>query len=228
MKLLLTNDDLDRQIKLINKDIQLSMNGITADGMKQSGISYKRNMGVSITRLKEIASEYTAGADLARRLWLLGGRETMILSSLLMPRESLCADEALKMSADIQNLEIAEQMAMNLFSKLEYAGHLALNLIDMESDWQKISGYLTIARIFGQIPDDMALKIAVKATETKPGFHLSRAISSALPRLCRSNSETAGQILKLAENAYNETKTDTSNIILESIRQEMFFLGFKS
>ena len=83
MKFLLTNPKIDQQIAEIKRKIRLSMNGITSESMESGGIVYKKNFGVAIPRLREIAREYNPDHDLAQRLWMLKIRETMILATLL-------------------------------------------------------------------------------------------------------------------------------------------------
>ena len=51
MKYFIQNPQLEAIIKEIRKKIRLSMNGVVADKMKESGIRYKQNFGVYISLL---------------------------------------------------------------------------------------------------------------------------------------------------------------------------------
>ena len=63
MKYTLVNPKLDALIIEIRRKIRLSMNGIVSEQMVQNGIRYKKNYGVSIPRIKEIAAGYSPSHD---------------------------------------------------------------------------------------------------------------------------------------------------------------------
>ena len=94
MKYTLVNPKLEAQITEIRRKIRLSMNGIVSGQMTEKGIHYKKNYGVSIPRIKEIASTYPPSHDLAQRLWNLQIRETMIMATLLEPAGSFQSQQA--------------------------------------------------------------------------------------------------------------------------------------
>ena len=118
MKYCLITPVLEAEIAEIRRKIMLSMNGITSEKMTQSGVVYKKNYGVAIPRIKEIASFYTPNSDLAQRLWIIGIRETMIIATLLQPVDRFTPVMANEWVDAIQQLELVEQTCMNLFSKL--------------------------------------------------------------------------------------------------------------
>lgn len=129
----------------------LSMNGICAEQLTNSGYRYEKNFGVSIARLREIASEYTPDYTLAYRLWLLPIRETKILATMLCPPSDLNIDNIDKWTAIIDNNELAETAGSFLFSK---APHLTLHFISLLNDPNptlRITAYCTIAKQTAQI-----------------------------------------------------------------------------
>ena len=62
------NETLNKEILQIRNKIMLSMNGICAETMQNSGFNYGKNFGVSWNRLCEIASAYEQNYDLDIRL----------------------------------------------------------------------------------------------------------------------------------------------------------------
>ena len=121
MKYLLATPVLDAQIAEIKRKIMLSMNGIVSEQMTKSGISYKKNYGVTIPRIKEIAVGYPSNHDLAQRLWTLQIRETMIMATLLEPLDKFTSQNAREWISQFNQIEIVEQANMNLFCKLPFA-----------------------------------------------------------------------------------------------------------
>ena len=85
IKYFAVNEEIENQIKSIRRTIYLSMNGICAENIDNSGLEYKQNFGVSWSRLCEIAQNYTPNYTLAERLWLMSIRETKLLATLLCP-----------------------------------------------------------------------------------------------------------------------------------------------
>ena len=132
--------------KEIRKKLRLAMNGITSSTMREKGINYKLNFGVPIMNLRKIAKEYTPNAELAEELWKENTRELKILATLIYPSESFV--KTLDWVSDINNLELAEQASMNLFSKTPDAPKNALQLIQSEKLYPQICGYLIYARLF--------------------------------------------------------------------------------
>ena len=165
MKFLLTNEHLESQISKIKQHIRLSMNGVAADSMRQHGLIYKKNYGVAIPRLREIAAEFPTNHDLAQRLWLLKIRETMILATLIQPAGTFTKEQAFEWLNDCTNSELIEQINLNLFRHLEYAPELAIHCISSETTNHKIAGYILALRIAGNLPIDLQHQITIKAIE---------------------------------------------------------------
>ena len=147
MKYFVANTNVDNLIKEIRKKIRLSMNGVVSDTMKSYGLIYKQNFGVEIPQLRQMASKYSLNHDLAQRLWALKIRETMILATLLEPAETFSEVNAEEWIKDIDNIELAEQTCMNLFSKLSFAKSWGKKLIFSDDEWVQITGYMLITRI---------------------------------------------------------------------------------
>lgn len=130
----------------IRKKLRLAMNGITSSAMREKGVNYKLNFGVSIMTLRKIAGDYAPNAALAKELWKEDTRELKILATLIQPPESFT--KTLDWVNDIENLELAEQASMNLFSKTPEAPDNAIKLIQSKKIYPQICGYLIYVRLF--------------------------------------------------------------------------------
>ena len=226
MKYTLVNPKLEAQITEIKSKIRLSMNGIVSDQMTQNGILYKKNYGVSIPRIKEIALMYPPNHELAQRLWNLHIRETMILATLLEPVETFDFQQAQQMAVSFNQIEIIEQACMNLFCKLPCSNALSTDWINSENSWIQITGFMLAARIAGVLNQTEIRNIllqAIKISGTN-NFHLYKAVALCLSRFCRKDKETATYILKEIE-AFPQTKSIGQHYISTEVKQEILFLN---
>jgi len=225
MKYTLINPKLEAQIAEIKSKIRLSMNGIVSDQMTQNGILYKKNYGVSIPRIKEIALMYTPNHELAQRLWNLQIRETMILATLLEPVDTFHPQLAQQMAGSFDQIEIIEQASMNLFCKLPYSTVLCTDWVISGNNWIQITGFMLAARIVGTLTQpgiNSIIKQALNVSDTD-NFHLYKAVALCLSRFCRKDKETATYILKEIE-AFPQTITIGQHYISTEVKQEIIFL----
>jgi 3-methyladenine DNA glycosylase AlkD len=133
-------------IQDIRKRCRMAMNGIASASMRNSGLNYKLNFGVSIQKIKEIASRYEANKDLAETLWLDGTRELKILATLLYPISQFDELTANRWVEQIPNQEIREQVCINLFQELPYADKIATAWVNNESAEIRTTGYWLLVR----------------------------------------------------------------------------------
>jgi len=225
MKFYITNEVLERQIKQILSTIRLSMNGIASDSMIESGLIYKKNYGVSIPRLKEIAKQITPNHDLAQRLWFMQIRETMILATLLEPIEEMTIDQAKLWIKDLNQIEKVEQSCMNLFSKLPFAVELAIDSIKSENLWEQITGFVLAARIYKQLNNEQLqfiLNASVSLSSTQH-LHLYKAIGLCLSRFCRLERSFV-RIMFQQINDFRVSQNKGESYIFDVVNQEIIFL----
>ena len=227
MKYFIQNPQLEAIIKEIRKKIRLSMNGVVADKMKESGIRYKQNFGVDIPRLKQIAAEYSQNHDLAQRLWTLQIRETMILATLLQPVDKFTPEMAEEWLSKLLQPEIVEQTSMNLLAKLPYAVSLSLRWVNSTELWNQITGFILAARVWNDFDDSEREKIIHRAIELSDTaeYHLYKSIALALCRLARVSSRVAEQLLqRISFMKYDEIPSHT--YIYSEVSREISFLDF--
>jgi len=226
MKFYIANAELDSEIAEIRRTIRLSMNGIVSDQMTNSGIIYKKNYGVSIPRIKEIAKKYSPNHDLAQRLWLLQIRETMIMATLLEPIDKFSPELAQEWVESFNQIEIIEQSCMNLFCKLTFATKLVTDWIQSNKIWIQTTGYILATRLVKKLNNEETIKIINKAikSSTIDEFHLYKSLALCLSKFCRKDKEIATYILKEIE-AFSESASIGQRYIANEVKQEMLFLG---
>ena len=225
MKFYITNQALDEQIADIQRTIMLSMNGIVSTQMSDMGIVYRKNYGVTIPRIKEIASTMSPNHDLAQRLWHLQIRETMIMATILQPVDKMSRATAEEWLTQFNQIEIVEQACMNLFAKLPYAAELSCQCIASEKLWEQITGYILIARIYKELNTEQINAIITSAINTSntDNLHLYKAIALCLSRLCRTNKSVAKFILQEIE-PFKISTSKGQTYIYNEVAQEILFL----
>lgn len=121
MDFILDNPETDKKFQQILSLIKLSKSGEVSDMMKQKGIHYKLNWGVSIIDLRDIAKRFEPEHLLALKLWNKEWRETMILATLLDEPKRVTEEQMDFRTKNFENTEIAEQASANLFVKTKFA-----------------------------------------------------------------------------------------------------------
>ena len=225
MKYTPPNPALEAMIVEIKSKIRLSMNGIVSGQMTLNGIIYKENYGVTIPRIKEIASSYAPDHDLAQRLWNLKIREMMIMATLLEPVDRFTPEMAGEWVAYFNQIEITEQACMNLFCKLPFSNTLCKEWTASEDVWIQVAGFILAARIAGtldQTETDAIVGEAIKASATG-NFHLYKSVALCLSRFCRKGKGTAAYILKEI-TAISQTTSIGQRYISTEVKQEILFL----
>lgn len=144
---LLDNPDTERIFQEIFSKIKPLQNGEVVNSMQKRGVDYKINFGVSIPLLREMASNYERDHLLALKLWNKQWRETMILATLLEEPGEVTENQIDFWVKSFQSVEIAEQAAMNLFSKISFAYKKAFEYCLGKKLLVKIVGLLMIGRL---------------------------------------------------------------------------------
>ncbi|HZK95199.1 MAG TPA: DNA alkylation repair protein [Prolixibacteraceae bacterium] len=147
MDYLLDNPEAEQLFQEILSKIKPLQNIEVVNSMQKRGVDYKVNLGVSIPLLQDMASDYEKNHLLALKLWNKQWRETMILAMLLEEPEKITENQMDFWVKNFQSIEIAEQAAMNLFSKTGFAYKKAFEYCLGKKLLVKIVGLLMIGRL---------------------------------------------------------------------------------
>ena len=147
MEYLLDNPVSERVYQEILQKVKLLQNREVADSMIQRGVVYKLNLGASIVSLRELAGKYDPDHLVALKLWNKQWRETMILATLLEKPGEITENQMDFWASQIVHLEIAEQAAMNLFSKSPFAWGKSVEYCLGKKTLAKITGLLMMGRL---------------------------------------------------------------------------------
>ena len=151
---------MQEKLKEIKQSFRLYMNGVTAQSLRDKGVNYHLNWGVSLQHLQEMAAEIKAEGhtpaefhELSILLWKENIRECKILATMLMPADNFPADLAMLWVEQTPTQEVAELAAMHLYQHLPYAKDMALQLIAQPYEMAQLQGYCILARLFSNNTD---------------------------------------------------------------------------
>jgi hypothetical protein len=153
MGYLLDNPGTEKIFQEIILQIKPLQNGEVVNSMEKRGVPYKVSYGVSIPILRQLASNFQKNHLLALKLWNKQWRETMILATLLEEPNEVTENQMDFWVKNLQSVEIAEQAAINLFSKTSFAYEKAFEYCLGKKLLVKIFGLLLIGRLALVNPD---------------------------------------------------------------------------
>lgn len=136
------------KLKQIKQSFRLLMNGEANRSMREKGVNYHLNWGVSLVDLRQMAKEYGKDYELAIELWKENIRECKILATMIMPAERMLPEIVDIWIEQTQEVEIAEQAAFNLYQHLDFAPEIAFRWISSNDAIRQISGYHILSRLF--------------------------------------------------------------------------------
>jgi len=196
--------------KILLKRFRTRENGPVVDSMKRLGLNYKRSFGVSLIDLKAFAQEYAGEQDLALYLWQKDFRETKILSLMITDATKLNKGQINEYISGIDNIELAEQAAMHLFSKLPQGLDYALLWCKSKNLYTRVTALLLLSRIVlidKTVPEEKLTAFFELFPEISKdnNFHIKKALSRALLQIGRIDKYKDKVIQFIAETKnYNK------------------------
>ncbi|MCD8044998.1 MAG: DNA alkylation repair protein [Tannerellaceae bacterium] len=188
-------------IKDIRIQLRRFMNGVVSDSLRRSGVNYKLIFGVSLPRIKQIASGYTPDKQLAEQLWEQDVRELKILATMLYPPEEFTQETAEQWIKNIHHLELVEQLTLNLLRHTPYAVSLASGWLNSEEEYTAVAGFLLMSRLFAQgtlLPEE-TVQLFLDQAETACSGGVSRKQRVAIGALKRYGKQGAAQVKQVLE-----------------------------
>ncbi len=154
-------EEIKLLLSKIHAEFRRLRSGELGDNLRAQGIDYKIIWGLESYRLKEIAERFRndlketgVASNLATALWNEEVRESKLLATRLYPVEMMTAELAETWSKQVKYTELADQLSMNLLSRVEFAEELV-------KDWTSNPMATHIQRY-------MALQIAIRRDFTVP------------------------------------------------------------
>lgn len=154
------DNQTQEKLKAIKRSFFLRMDGTASRSMREKGLDYKINWGVSIPDLRQMATQYGKDYALAIALWKEDIRECKILATMIMPPEEMLPEIVELWMEQTPSQEIAEMAAFNLYQHLDYAPVMAFQWIAGDNEMKQICGYNLLSRLFmkGQEPNERGIQ----------------------------------------------------------------------
>lgn len=154
------DNQTQEKLKAIKRSFFLRMDGKASRSMREKGLDYKINWGVSIPDLRQMAAQYGKDYALAIALWKEDIRECKILATMIMPPEEMLPEIVELWMEQTPSQEIAEMAAFNLYQHLDYAPVMAFQWIAGDNEMEQICGYNLLSRLFmkGQEPNERGIQ----------------------------------------------------------------------
>jgi len=140
-------EELTLKFKELKKRFRSRENGPAVESMNRMGLIYKKNHGVGISELKQIADDYKYNSELAEFLWKQNIREAKIISLMIENPKEINNEKINKILKGIDNIELAEQACINLLEKVEEILPQIKNWLINDNKYYKITGLILISRI---------------------------------------------------------------------------------
>lgn len=177
------NERVTNNAREIRRLIAASMDGVTAEKMRQKGIGYAKNFGVALPRLREIAAQFQPDALLAAALWQTGSRENMIAALLLTPPDSLTLAEAMQLTEKLATNELTEIAAANLFAKMPNAAEFVAQMAEKGGQKGLFAAICTATHTANRLSDALLERLAQKIGESDLDMATANAATTLFMRL---------------------------------------------
>lgn len=190
---------LELQHKEIISKISQFNNGVAAESMHKMGLKYKVNHGLSLPQIDKIASAIIKSNQLALYLWSQVERESKLIAVRIFSNYDLNKNIVDEILEGITNVELAEQSAIKLLSKIESAEELASDLIQ-QSEFKQLAGYVLIARLAlskKDIKNEKLSGFVTKLEENLPEntkIYMKRGYAQAFLRIGMKSDELKLQV----------------------------------
>jgi len=220
---------MDNKLKQIRTRLRLAMNGVVSTSMREKGVDYKLNFGVSLPKIKEIAASFEKEALLAETLWQQDVREMKILATLLYPIEEFTIEIADRWGQEVRNQEIAEQYVFNLLQELPFAETLAARWIYKDEEFLSVLGFLLYTRLCMrgiQIPEahaDLLIRKAIEMMDTGLSRRQQAALL-ALKHFGRQKQDQADTVLRAVDH-YKDSESYEKQELYDTLKFEFDYYG---
>ena len=182
------------------------------EGMRRFGIVARDQLGVSVTRLREIARPYRRQHALALELWASGIHEARVLATIIEDPAQITVGQMERWVRDCDNWAVTDALAF-VFDRTHFAEAKAHRWSRRKPEFVKRAAFSMMAGMAThrkELPDDVFLRflpeIARAATDDRNFVRKAvnwalRGIGKRNPRLCYAAMAEAEKIARLDSRA---------------------------
>lgn len=206
-----TKDNTTEKIKQLKRSFRLYMNGVASASMRQKGLEYKVNWGISQVDLRRMAAECGKDKQLAEALWHENSRECKLLATLIMPAEQLTLAEASEWVKAPLSVEMAEMLVFNLLQHLGEPWPLVGEMLTSTDELHRLCAYNLVCRLVKRLRHN---------TPSMPAILWDKAHSDA----CTANRHLLHALVNCMQNIadLDNEEAKKADSILEGLGFEAF------
>ena len=115
-------------------------------GMAGFGINTGRSLGVSVSKLREVAKEIGVDRGLALQLWEAGIRETRLLATMIDDPKEITEEQAESWVNDLDSWDVCDGCCM-LLQRTGFAAQKCVEWSAREGEFVKRAGFALMARL---------------------------------------------------------------------------------
>lgn len=141
-------DTAQKMVALMRR-LRVEMNGAVTDSMREKGMSYGLNYGVSIPTIKDVAADHFPDHELAESLWKQDVRELKLAALYIDDPKRVSREQMNRWSADWKTAELTEQSAMQLFWKSPDAEAVITQWLGESDSSRRTAAYYMLGRLAG-------------------------------------------------------------------------------
>lgn len=129
------NQHIKDTVRRLSGRLRVEMNGAVSASMRESGVSYRLNYGVSLPTIRDIASEYRGDYELSCELYRSQVRELRLSAVFIARAEDVRVGDLDFWREGITSREVAEQLALNIVAQMDGGCWVALEWLGDQSDF---------------------------------------------------------------------------------------------
>jgi 3-methyladenine DNA glycosylase AlkD len=196
-------EEVARIYMQIENDFLKFQNGVISHDMKQAGIEYKINYGVSISDIDKMAEPLSRNNNLAFYCWKKEIRESKLLALRLIDYKTIDKTQINDLLAGITNIELAEQVASLFFVNLPDNLIFFDDIFHFGNEFVAYAGLLTILK---KQKTDSSNENCIKYFELIQNLNLpdkiyiKRTLASILLKLSKVGEIRKKEIIKWIKN----------------------------
>lgn len=215
---------MEETLREIKKRFRMAMNGIVSTSMREKGMEYRINFGLTLPLIRDIAESFTPNAEIAEHLWKEQVRESKILATWLYPAQEMTPEKMQQWAEEIPYTEIADMCCMNLFVNLPFAMQKATEWMASEKDILRYTGYQLLNRLMIKkiYPDEETEKALISSVLTYNGQQVATqtAALNGLKRIMHSNPRQAKYIADTFKPVAEKESDDIQKRLAQEILSE--------
>ncbi len=208
--------------EILNK-VDLYKNGKASESMQKLGLDYGLNYGLAIPDFDKILSTVSKNNSLAEYCWKQDVREAKLLSFSIFDPVSMMPSQLNEVIEGINNVELAEQASIRLFSRMENKFEICKQLLESSNSYVLYAALLTINGIVKntndagaeQFEELLGLMLEIKWEDR---LFIKRSLSNVLISIGLINKKHKHNILNWIENHQNINQN-----FAEWLKQEVIY-----